>query len=646
MRAYWIFILALFCAIFSSSAHADVATHMQTARQMQLAQSPLWLNLLQYDTTRRTPQSDVRQGDFFLSETGHADPEAELAAFIAAALQPIPENANDHATCRFPARLRFVIMHLGDLDLPRPDCTDYTAWTGGGPITDATLIYASGSLGEPATFYGHILLKFTSNATFSTPDLIRPVGGSLLDTSLNYGAVVPDDENGAVYILNGLFGGYTSRYTNVEYYEQRGNYVQSQDRDLWEYNLTLTDPQLQLLVESSWELYQAENTYYFLSKNCAYRFAELIAMVTGQDIAFNGKPWSMPIDVFVELMDQTNRDGTPLVTSVARVKAPSTMFLAAYNDLNADQQAALEAVVRSTLNKDTGYQPPTYLSRTDITDTDRTKVIEAGLLYVAMIRARTEGEADDDIRKLNQVFLLQRLSLPAGATDLGRDTGVTPPHEGHRSSLAQITYLSNSRAGNGIELRLRPVFTDFLSLNAGGNPFSEMSMGDTRLILRDGQVSLQGLDLLRITAISTRDTNLPYEYKPSWRIRFGAESESLSKDRNIVAFAEYGYGHATKLTDNGVAYVMAEGRLDSGPRQAQLGVRAGGVARINDALQFSLSSAFNAPVDAGDETRIQSDFALRIGSSPLQDFRLIARHEDDSTLGRSTEIGFSYSRHF
>jgi len=642
-----VFFLVSCLAFAWQAGNASPRSLKETTQLNGNANDPLWLSLLQYDVSRTSPRSDIHSGDFFLTARGHQDPEAELLALIDAVYEPVPDDQNAHAVCRFPARVLYLQRVLNVDDLPDLSCPDYEEWSGYGRITGATLIFASGSLGDPATFYGHILLKFTTNATFSGNTPRQTGRNSLLDRSLNYGAVFPKNENAAVYVVKGLFGGYSSTYTNVEYYAQLGNYVQNQDRDLWEYELNLTQDQLELLIASSWELYQQENTYYFLSENCAYRFAELIALVTEQDINFQGKPWALPLDVFVDLDTMQGSNGLPLIANIERIHAPTTRFLSAYEALDGEQQLALELSVRSALNTDQPYVPAPYFGRSNISDKDRAEVVEAGLLYITMIRSQDEnGDAIEDVVSLDRAFLLQRIRLPAGDTGIGLSADTRPPHEGHRTSTAQITYLNNNRLGGGVELRLRPVLTDFLSLSAGEAPFSELSMGDVSFILRGGTARLRRFDALQITAISTRKSRLPYEYKPSWRLRFGTESRTLAKEGNLVALAEFGYGHAFAPTPNTALYGMVEGRLDTGQHTVRAGFSIGAIARIDDRVQMMLSARSLSPIRNYERTTLQSDFGLRIGDQRDSDFRLISRYENDDISGQTMEFGLSYSRHF
>lgn len=171
-------------------------------------------------------------------------------------------------------------------------------------------------------------------------------------------------------------------------------------------------------------------------------------------------------------------------------------------------------------------------------------------------------------------------------------------------------------------------------------------MGDVSFILRDGKASLQTFDALRITAISTRKTGLPYEYKPSWRLRFGAESESLANDGDVVALAEFGYGHAFAPTTNTALYGMVEGRLDTGRNTVRAEFSVGAMARIDDRVQMIASARSLASIQDFERPTLQSDFALRIGNQRDNDFRVISRYENDHSSGRTIELGLTYSWHF
>ena len=115
----------------------------------------------------------------------------------------------------------------------------------------ASLIFASGYLGNPASMFGHVFLKFN--------------GGSeegLLDNTFSYGAKVPTDENKLVYITKGILGGYQGKFSNQKYHHHHLTYSETELRDMWEYRLNLTQDDIQFLLAHLWELENATMTYY------------------------------------------------------------------------------------------------------------------------------------------------------------------------------------------------------------------------------------------------------------------------------------------------------------------------------------------------------------------------------------------------
>jgi len=71
-----------------------------------------------------------------------------------------------------------------------------------GNVSSVSLVYATGYLGNPASYYGHVLLKINSDGDTQT---------ALEDQAINFGAIIPDNEGMVSYILKGLMGGYESR---------------------------------------------------------------------------------------------------------------------------------------------------------------------------------------------------------------------------------------------------------------------------------------------------------------------------------------------------------------------------------------------------------------------------------------------------
>src|SRR5690606_36566789 len=87
-------------------------------------------------------------------------------------------------------------------------------------------------------------------------------------------------------------------------------------RDMWEYELALSEDELHLLAFHLWETVGKKFTYYFLNKNCAYRLAELTELATGKPLTTRSTVWYAPVELFHRLHDANTDEGAPLFRSV------------------------------------------------------------------------------------------------------------------------------------------------------------------------------------------------------------------------------------------------------------------------------------------------------------------------------------------
>ena len=71
-------------------------------------------------------------------------------------------------------------------------CDDYLEWSQDNSIESISLMYVTGYLQNPASFFGHTLLKFNSSDQSRETDL--------LDSALNYGAETGNDPAVPMYL--------------------------------------------------------------------------------------------------------------------------------------------------------------------------------------------------------------------------------------------------------------------------------------------------------------------------------------------------------------------------------------------------------------------------------------------------------------
>lgn len=282
-----------------------------------------------YENWRGDYSSQIVNAEFFVSDEGRTDPLAEFSAFQDLILAYAQSGEHEETICLFPARMILFKQHDRlPLEWRDPSCPDFEEQIRPGSIESVSLVFASGYFDSPSSYYGHVLLKFNYEGSPDTP--------RALDSSLNYGADITDNPASLFYIANGLFGGYKASYTRNDHFLHTYLYTNVQLRDTWEYELNLTDEQVQFLVAYSWEILSAQFRYYFFNDNCAHRIADLIEVTTGRDLSDTHGFWLLPIQVVRNL--RTAGGPEPLVTGEIYNPSLKSVFSARYGSADADQK--------------------------------------------------------------------------------------------------------------------------------------------------------------------------------------------------------------------------------------------------------------------------------------------------------------------
>ncbi|HJS80915.1 MAG TPA: DUF4105 domain-containing protein, partial [Vitreimonas sp.] len=548
----------------------------------------------------------------FLAEHGSSDPEAELTATVEAFLSAPAGDPDEHAQCRFPARYAWLRTQLAWPDnAVEVACGRYRTWLGAERITSISLVLGSGYLDNPSSSFGHVLLRFNS-ARDEGP------GDNLFDTTLNYGANYPHSENGLLYVVRGLTGQYRSTFTYLDYFQYDTRYSEEQLRDAWEYRLALSQAEVDFVVAHAWELMGAENRYFFLRQNCAYRMAELVSLVIDDALIPSSKIWAMPPDVFDRIAD-VDHNGEPLLREVVYHPSRQSRFRDRYFALSAEERAEVRLYVN---DPGAGAQS---LSTRDVAS--RSRVLDVLIDYYTYLEA-DPATMTGDVRRARNQLLVERMRLPAAQRAVLSTERLRAPHEGQNSSMVQISAVTNDARGEAFDIRFRATYYDYLSVSPATLPFSELSMGDVTLRVEDGDVELHKFELLRVSTLNISGTGLPNDgHKNAWRVRVGAEQADLACDDScLVAFAEGGYGRGWRTGSDSAVYAFANARLsdaDETDANAQAGASVGAI--------FGEPSSWRVHVEAGawqplngedDDVRPYLHAETRLGGTRGWDIRI------------------------
>ena len=411
----------------------------------ELASHPVWQQLLH---TGQTPVSGESK-PFYLATEGSENPLAELQATLSAFKQ------NPQSQCRYPARRLFLKRYYPARYFPAVQCVDYQAYLDAFVTDSLSLIYASGYLGNPASMFGHVFLKFNSDGVHD-----------LLDNTFSFGARVPDSDNKLAYIIKGISGGYEGHFTNQKYHHHDLTYNESELRNLWEYRLGLERSEVEFILAHLWELENTSMTYYFFRQNCAYQLAKLLELVIDTPLTEPGKYQVMPVDLIMRLNKAEN--SSPLYKNVRFHGSRQQALYKHYSQLNSEQQNTLMTILTAPV-----AQTTELLAALD--DEDAKPVIDTLYDYVAFQEVRQDDVAAE-LQEKKRLAMSKRFAMPPGKVEWQNITPVAP-HYAQFTSLLQ-TGLAVNNDVSAVMLRYRANYYDLLTYNPGRIPFSELSTFD------------------------------------------------------------------------------------------------------------------------------------------------------------------------
>lgn len=474
--------------VLSPLAQADIAS------SRALANDPQWRALLHF---ARSPngyagESAVDDTDFFLSPAGKTDAHAELLATVAQLTQ------NPGLRCRFIARFHWLQQNaLLDSNL-QAACTDYTAWRREINAGAVALVFAASYLNSPSSMYGHTFLRIDPKGYRSE--------SALLSYAVNYAALVPANDNSVMFAWRGMTGGYPGHFSLQPYIEKLQEYSRLENRDIWEYELNLTAPEIDRLMAHLWELQAINFDYYFMDENCSYRLLELLEVARpGVMLTHQFPLHAIPVDT-VRAVDEAG-----LIEG--RVYRPSRQreLQAMVSPLSSEQQQWVLALAENPAQS----EAPDFQSKSAQEQAALLLGAYRLLRYRHNREARTEGVATRSfalLRAMNQ--------LPASAQQAPPIEQPEAPDSGHPTALTAIA-LGRFAAQDYQELSFRLTYHDLLDPLPGypGNASLNMLQATVRHT-EDGGTRLQSLNLVDIRSLAPRSTF----FKPvSWQVRAGLE---------------------------------------------------------------------------------------------------------------------------
>lgn len=458
------------------------------SQDLQLARTEEWARLLHYKRHWLGGwKSAVDGSGFFLSAEGRRNPEAELRATLSALEQGggAYGRLKQSAYCAFPARRAFL-ERAGKKYRPEP-CPQKEEWLARLDPDSLTLVFATAYPGNPASMFGHSFLKVRG----------RQEGGEVLDWSLNYAAVVPDDENGFAFAWFGLTGGYIGQFALVPYYAKIEEYGNSEGRDLWEYDLALSREESLRLLDAIWELEtNAHFDYFFFDENCSHKVLTLLEIAR--------RDWHLS-GYFLHLIPGESVRTVALepgAVKAVRMRPSLTRRLrATVESLSLADRDAFDAARREGSLEIAPAALHAY----------------ALFLQAEKQRKKEKWTGGDEARFRETLRARANAPSPGRAPENGGErTRPDLAHGSYRIGLGPVGSRFRGVWQGGGELSLRAAYHDLLDPDPGFMPHSEIHFPNFRLRFQDETLMLDELEFLSLVSLTPWDL----VRKPiAWRAR-------------------------------------------------------------------------------------------------------------------------------
>ena len=513
-------------------AEPAVDGFIQQARIADLALQSAWLALLHYKPAAVSGRlrSQADDEDFFFSEHGKTEPQAELEATLRAML--LPSKAS-YAQCRFPARWYWLKQQL---DIPPAydiSCLKVDAWLNRVNADRLTLVFPAMYLGNPGSSFGHTFLRFDGESTV------------MLSQALNYAAANDPEDGMIAYVYNGVFGGYTGVFRVRNYFETVQVYSDIENRDIWEYQLDYSPDEIRQLARHVWEVTDIDFDYFFFGENCSYRLLSLLDVAKPEGALTFGHAfpvYAIPVDTVRALEEKK------LIIKKQYRPSLASQIRAGMNELT-DQER--EWVIQLADGEATAENVM-----------DQMITAERKVLVLEQAYSLLQFRAQENTERAEEILAVR--SRLTAESDLIIDRP-QPPESGHAS--IRFAY-GGGQKSNGqseqsfIDLKMRMAFHDLLDSPQGYTPGSAINIMDTHLrwLPDEDRVQLESLRLFNIVSLNP----IADWYAPlSWQLDVRLQRQQLTADSSDLVFMVEAAGGYSKRVANATLFVLAMIEVDA-----------------------------------------------------------------------------------
>lgn len=280
----WLLRGSVIASLFLLSANSAVASPSLTeqALNLKLDRHPVWHALLHlYQDKHR-----ISDPSFLLSHEQFSARQELILSIQTLLTESSP------LRCRFPARDYWLRQQLHLPESSYAECPDLIEFQQKAPLDQLSVVYGAENLTSASSMMGHVLFKIAGQ----TPE------GQHREHAISFYTDVRGI-NLPKIMYDSTIKGKKGYFALSPYPEKHDHYTLTEQRNVWVYDIALTESQRQLVQYHLWELRQTQLKYFFHTYNCA-TFTRFILALTGNSVLTQQTGWQSPLDV-IKAIDQS-----------------------------------------------------------------------------------------------------------------------------------------------------------------------------------------------------------------------------------------------------------------------------------------------------------------------------------------------------
>ncbi|HHH52846.1 MAG TPA: DUF4105 domain-containing protein [Bacteroidetes bacterium] len=470
--------------------------------------------------------SEIKDLNFFFATDGDKNPKSEMFATIEAFFSNEKKDDNS-SICRFPARYQWLKDKLNGVDFPKANCIEYNKVFKHVDPQSATLVFPSAHINSPASMFGHTFIRINSS-----------YNSKLLSYAINYAANADKSkENGVVFAIKGLTGGYLGKYSLLPYYDKLKEYRDSEQRDIWEYDLNLTRSETRRMFRHIWELNNIQTNYYFFTQNCSYEMLWLLE-VARPSIELR-KEFTFQVIPF-ETVHEAKKAG--LIKSMSYRPSKRAKLLKYETLINK------KFIEYPILLVDGTMYVKDIMQNKDIPIEQKRYILEASIEYLEYSFSKSK------VKKKYYLELFHKLTTNRAKLGLGEKIEIkTPPNPIQSHKAVRTTFGIGSRENNFISyLGIRPAYHDLEDSNYGFLRGTQIEFLNFMFSYSKEKLEVEDATILSIFSLAQRDD---FFHNISWRTSIGWDRDYLSTDATFHTSVGAGSSWGNEL---GFVYMMVD----------------------------------------------------------------------------------------